>query len=590
MPAHAAFRGAPAPFTRIEAGRPARPARETNTMHFDLLIRNGTIVDGTGAPSRRGDVAVVDGRIVDVPPGEHTAARTIDASGQVVAPGFIDPHTHYDPQICWDRLLSSSAEHGITTVLMGNCGVGCAPARPADRDLLAQDLTNVESMSEEVLRAGVTWDWETFPQYMDAAARRGSGINLAFLAPLAPFRTYVLGQAGSERAATVEETRQIAGLLDEAVDAGAFGWSTTAIPSHVGYQGKPFAARLASRDELAAYSQVLRKRGRGIVELALTKRYASLADDEYSLLEHLLEHSGRPVSWLSLHNLREKPNGVAEVLEKAAPLIARRALPQILTRSLMSELSLRTPFQISEYPASKAVFNQPLARQIEVYGDAAFRAALRQQIAGGGKLCGVVPSIAVYKAGKDDLRPLEGRTVEEIAAERGLDPLDCLFDIALADDLQTKFVIPRTNTNKERIPELLRESDRTLIGLSDAGAHVDMFCEAGYTTYLLGHWVREQKALGLEHAVKRITSEPADFVGITDRGRIRAGLVADLVVFDPQTIGSPARGSLVHDLPAGGGRLYARAEGVSQVIVNGTVLYDHGRHTGAYPGRVLRSH
>jgi N-acyl-D-amino-acid deacylase len=559
-------------------------------MNHDLIIRNGTIVDGTGSKPFKGDIAVSGGKITEVGTVVGNAGTTIDATGRTVTPGFIDPHTHYDPQITWDKLLSSSSEHGITTVLLGNCGVGLAPAHKEDRDLMAQDLTNVESMSERVLQAGVQWDFETFPEYMDSAERRGCGINLAFLAPLAPFRTYVLRQQSSERSSTAAETVQIEKLLEEAMEAGAWGWSTTAIPSHIGYQGKPFAARLASHEELAVYARILKKLNRGIIELALTKRYASLADDEYKLLELLVDNSGRNVSWLSLHNLREKPNGVPEVLEKAAPLIARGALPQILTRSLMSELSLRTPFQLSEFKAAKPLFNAPVEEQMKLYADKAFRATLREQIAAGSKLTGVVPSIGVYKAGSDALKKYEGMTVGDLAETRGIDSLDCLFDIALEDRLQTKFVIPRTNTNKERIPELLRESGRTLIGLSDAGAHVDMFCEAGYTTYLLGHWVREQKAMTLEHAVKRITSEPADFLGMADRGRIKAGLAADLVVFDADTVGSPARGSLVHDLPAGGSRLYAKAEGIGHVIVNGKVLFEQGRHTGIYPGQVLRSH
>lgn len=559
-------------------------------MEHDLVIRNGTIVDGTGAKPFKGDLAVSKGKITAVGSVAGSAATVIDAAGKTITPGFIDPHTHYDPQITWDKLLSSSSEHGITTVLLGNCGVGLAPAHKEDRDLMAQDLTNVESMSEQVLKAGVQWDFETFPEYMDSAARRGSGINLAFLAPLAPFRTYVLRQQSAERSSTAAETAQIAKLLEEAMEAGAWGWSTTAIPSHIGFQGKPFAARLASRDEMAVYARILKKLGRGIVELALTKRYASLADDEYTLLEMLSNESGRNVSWLSLHNLREKPHGVQEVLEKAAPLIARGALPQILTRSLMSELSLRKPFQLSEFAVAKPLFNASVDEQIKLYGDKAFRATLREQIAAGSKLTGVVPSIGVYKTESESVRRYEGMTVGELGEQRGVDALDVLFDIAIEDKLQTKFVIPRTNTNKERIPELLRESDRTLIGLSDAGAHVDMFCEAGYTTYLLGHWVREQKAMTLEHAVKRITSEPADFLGMNDRGRLKAGLAADIVVFDADKVGSPARGSLVHDLPAGGGRLYAKAEGISNVIVNGSVLFENGRHTGVFPGQVLRSH
>jgi len=559
-------------------------------MSYDILIKNGAIIDGSGSKAYVGNVAITKGAISAVGGADGPARQVVDATGKVICPGFIDPHTHYDPQITWDKLLSSSSEHGITSVVLGNCGVGVAPCRPEDHDKMAEDLINVEGMSGEVLKAGIKWEWESFPEYMDAAERRGTGINLAFMVPLAPLRTYVMREAGSERGATAEETTRIAGLIEAAMGAGAWGWSTTAIPSHIGYGGKPLAARLASHDELAAYARVLRKLGRGSIELALTKRYANLADDEYALLEHLLDHSDRPVSWLSLHNLKEKPNAVAEVLAKAAPLIKRRALPQILTRALMSELSLRTPFQLSEFKVARQIFNQPVERQSEIYRDPVFRRTLQQEIDAGSKLTGVVGTIGVYRAGREDLRAYEGRTIAELAQERNCGELDCLFDFALEDGLATKFIIPRANTARERIPDLLRESDRTLIGLSDAGAHVDMFCEAGYTTYMLGHWVREQKALTLEHAIKRMTAEPADFFGITDRGRLQPGLAADIVVFDPLKVGSPTRGSTVNDLPTGAGRLVARAEGVSKVIVNGALLFDEGRHTGAYPGQVLRSH
>ena len=560
-------------------------------MTFDLLIRNGTVVDGTGAARFAGDIGIAAGRIVDIGaiPATASAAQVIDAQGRIVCPGFIDPHTHYDPQITWDNVLSSSSEHGITTVVMGNCGVGVAPCRPADRELMIQDLVNVESMSQEVLRAGIRWDWETFPQYMDAAARNACAINRAFMVPLAPLRTYVMGEAASDRAADQNETEKMAGLLQEAVAAGAWGYSTTAIPSHVGHHGKPLSARLASRDELARYSQVLKKLGRGVIELALTKRYATLADDEYALLEHLLDHSERPVTWLSLHNLLEKPDGVPAALAKADPLIRRGGIPQILTRPLISELSVRTPFQFAEIQAAKPIFNQPVERQMELYGDRAFRDAFRAELKLGRKFTNQAQNVGVFKTANPALIGYEGKTIGEIAQERNCDPLDCLFDFALEDKLETKFVIPRANTNPERIPELLRDSERTLIGLSDGGAHVDMFCEAGYTTYMLGHWVREKKALTLEHAVKRMTAEPADFFGIKDRGRLRKGLAADIVVFDPAAVNSPTRGTLVHDLPAGGGRLYAKADGVTKVIVNGQVLFDQGKHTGALPGHVLRS-
>jgi len=557
-------------------------------MH-DLVIRGGTVVDGTGAPRKAADIAVSRGRIEAIGSVTGAAAEVVDATGLVVCPGFIDPHTHYDPQIAWDRLLGTSAEHGVTTVLMGNCGVGVAPCRAADRDLLVQDLVNVEGMSAEVLSAGIDWEWETFPQYLDAAVRRGSGINLAFLAPLAPLRTWVLGPEANERAADAGETRAITALLTEAIESGAYGFSTTAIPGHVGHHGKPLAARLASREELIACCGTLKSLGRGIVELALTKRHGRFADDEYELLELLVNASERPVSWLSMHNLAGEPHNVDRILDRVAPLMRRGALPQILTRPLIAEMSLRRPFHFGEISAAKGVFDQTPERQMEIYGDPAFRAAFRAELKLGRKFTSQPPTVGVFRVGREALSHYVGRTMAEIAEERGTDPLDCIFDIAIEDGLDTVFFLPRANTDRDRIAQALRDSEHTLIGLSDAGAHVDMMCEAGYPTYLLGHWVREREALTLEHAVKRLSSEPADYIGIADRGRLAPGLAADIVLFDPATVASPDRPTLVHDLPAGGGRMHAPARGIRRVIVNGTTLYRDGAHTGAYPGQVLRS-
>ncbi len=556
---------------------------------LDLIIRNGLVIDGTGSAGQRVDVAVQGGRIAGIGNIDAGSAQAIDASGAVVCPGFIDPHTHYDAQVTWDRLLGASAEHGVTTVLMGNCGVGVAPCRAIDRELLIQDLVNVEGMSAEVLSAGIDWMWESFPQYLDAISRKGSGINLAFLAPLAPLRTWVLGGQANERPATAQETHAIAGLLREALEAGAFGFSTTAIPGHIGHHGKPLSARLASHEELRAYCGVLKGLNRGIIELALTKRHGYFAEDEYELLELLVNASGRNVSWLSMHNLADIADNVQQVLKRVEPLMRRGAMPQILTRPLIAEMSLKRPFHFGEISAAKGLFDQSSERQMEIYADPAFRSAFRAELKEGRKFSRQPPTVGVMQVGSPALRHLVGRSMSDIAAERGCDPLDCLFDIAVEDKLETVFFLPRANTDQARIAEALRDSAHSLLGLSDAGAHVDMMCEAGYATYLLGHWVREQKALTLEHAVQRLTSEPADYFGIAGRGRLVPGAAADIVVFDPQTVGSPARPTLVHDLPAGGGRMVAKAQGIRCVVVNGTTLYRDGVHTGAYPGQVLRS-
>ena len=555
-------------------------------MSYDLLIKNGTVVDGTGAPRRHADVAVRNGRIVEIGKVKDSATQVIDAEGQVVCPGFVDPHTHYDAQITWDRLLSSSADHGVTTAVMGNCGVGIAPCKPEARELLIGDLVNVEGMEKEVLSAGIHWDFESFPEYMAAAEKNGGGINRAFLAPLAPLRTYVMGAEASERAATPAETHTMTALLGDAIKAGAVGFSTTAMLSHIGHGGKPFAARMASRDELASYCGVLKKAGRGVIEMALTKQFGRLQDDEYELLDFMLTQSNRPVTWLSLHNLAEHPGAVQEVLDKAAPLIKRGGIPQILTRPLVSDMNLRRPFQLGEMASAKAIFNASFEQQLKIYADPAFRSAFSEELKQGRKWSS--KGITVFKVSNPKLKQFEGATIGDIASNLNKDPDTVFFDMAVEDMLEMKCVVPRANTDRARIANVLNDP-RTMIGLSDAGAHVDMFAEAGYTTYLLGHWVREKQALSLEAAVKRITQDPADYFGFSDRGRLTAGAAADIVVFDAAHIGSPERASLVRDLPAGGARMVAKAQGISHLVVNGTALYRNGNHTGDFPGQVLRS-
>ncbi len=557
-------------------------------MSFDLLVKNGTVVDGTGAPRYHADVAVADGKIVEIGEVSGSAERVIDASDLVVAPGFVDPHTHYDAQICWDTLTTPSSWHGVTSLVMGNCGVGLAPCKPETREVAAWDLVNVEAIPFDVLSQGVTWDWETFPEYMDAAERRGSGINLGFMAALTPFRHYVMGEASMERAANAEETAQIRALIGEAVSAGAFGFTTTNVAQHIGYQGRPIACRNASRDELANYASVLKELGRGSIELALTNEVSVIDESERELLDMLLTESGRPVTWLALLNRDDKPEAPLDTLREHGDLLSRGAIPQVTCRPLLIQIDLSKPFIFANLECWNPAFNRPVEEQIEFYRGTGFREAFRREMKTPKVFSGKWERAIVHEVGSPERQHLVGRNVAEIAKERGADAIDTFLDLAIEDNLKIQYTYELFNADESRIPELITDS-RTMIGLSDGGAHVDMLCDAGYCTYLLGTWVRDREAMTLEHAVKRITSEPAAFYGITGRGRLAEGLAADLAIFDLATVGSAKRGEMRTDLPGGGRRLVMPAKGVEYSVVNGEVLFANGEHTGALPGTVLRS-
>ena len=557
-------------------------------MSYDLLIKNGTVVDGTGAPSYQADVAVADGKIAAIGKITDGAKKTLDASDLIVAPGFVDPHTHYDAQICWDPLITSSSWHGVTSLVMGNCGVGLAPCKPENQEIAAWDLVNVEAIPFEVLGKGVTWDWTTFPEYMDAAQKRGSGINIGFMAALTPFRHWVMGEESMERSATPEERAQIKALIKEAVAAGAFGFSTTNVAQHIGYKGRPIACRQADWDELKAYSNALRELGKGSIELALTNEAAIVDEVEYALLDMLVTESSRPVTWLALLNRDDKPEAAMSTLRAVEPLFKKGAIPQVTCRPLIIQIDLRKPFIFANLPCWKPAFDRPVEEQKRFYRDEKFRAEFRKEMEAPKVFLGKWERVVIHQVGNLELQPLIGKTVAEVAQQRGKDGIDTFLDLCIEDNLQLEYTYELFNADEDRIPELITH-DQVMIGLSDGGAHVDMLCDAGYCTYLLGTWVRERQAMSLEHAVKRITSEPAAFYGMTQRGRIQQGLAADLAIFDLNTVGSKKRGEMRSDLPGGGRRLVMPAEGVQHTVVNGTVLYEDKRHTGALPGQVLRS-
>src|SRR5574339_513212 len=370
----------------------------------DILIRGGTLIDGTGAPPRRADVGIANGKIVQPGP----AKRVIDAKDLVVAPGFIDPHTHYDAQICWDGATTPSSWHGVTSVVMGNCGVGIAPCRPQAREVAMRDLVNVEAIPFEVLEAGITWDWETFPEYMDAAERSRPALNLEFLAPLTPFRHYVMGEASLDRASTAAESARIKALLGEALDAGAFGFSSTLLNQHMGYGGRPLACRNASREELKAYCNALRERGKGAIEIAITKQIGVMDDPELELLDFMLAESGRPITFIAMFDRDDISEAVRTSLRKAAPMIARGARPQTSPLPLTREINMRNPFSFAGFPSWKRVFENPSKpAQAAVYRDPAFRDAFREDLKRPASF-GNWARITVHEVRNPKLKKLEG--------------------------------------------------------------------------------------------------------------------------------------------------------------------------------------
>ena len=558
-------------------------------MAYDLIIRNGLVVDGTGAAPRMADLAVQDGRIAEIGKVSGTAARQINADGRAVAPGFIDPHTHYDAQLCWDADLSPSPWHGVTTVVTGNCGVGVAPCAPGTRETAMYDLVNVEGMPYDVLSRGINWDWETFPEYMDSADRRHTAVNLAFLAPLTPFRYHVMGAEAVSRAAKPDETAQIAQLLKEAVEAGAFGFSTTMLQAHIGHGGLPLACRQADDAELRAYARAVGSTGKGTLQVALTQEVSVISDENHRILDMLSTASGgRPITFSALLFRDDKPNACADSLKRLESLMARGVVPQISARPLMRDMDLRSPFSFQGFKSWAGVFNKNVPDQIAFYRNTGFRNRFREELQGPGQFTGNWELICVAQVGRADLKPHEGKTIAQIARETGKDGVDALLDFGIEDNLDTEFTASFLNTNEAGVSTLLRDS-RTLVGLADGGAHLAQLCDAGYTTYMLGHWVRERRVLPLEYAVKRLSAEPADVFGIKDRGRLVRGLAADIVVFDPATVGSGLRGERWNDLPGGARRVVMPSRGVDYTIVNGGVTYDHGQMTDIRAGRTLRS-
>ena len=553
--------------------------------HFDLLIRGGTLVDGTGAPASRGDLGVREGRIAALGAVSGTADRVIDADGAVVAPGFVDIHTHYDAQVFWDRMLSISPWHGVTTVVMGNCGFGIAPTRTAHRDLILRTLESVEGMSLEALHAGIGDDWgfETFPEFLDAVARRGPAINVGALVGHTPVRLWVMGEEATEREATTDEIAAMRAIVADALAAGALGFATSKAPTHVGWAGRPVPSRAAALGEIETLAGCLGDAGRGLMQATLGP---GLFLDEFAAIQQRI---GRPISWTALLGGMLGPDGHRGILERSAAMQANgvRVIPQVSCRPLCVEFTMRAPFPLQSMSVFQRVSAADPAGRAAIYADPEFRKALRERM-DGGPFGARFEDMTVAEHAPDP--SLAERRLGDIAAARGVHPVDLALDLSLQSGLETRFRMAVLNTD-ERITAELLSHPATMLGLSDAGAHASQLCDAGAPTELLGTWVRDKGVLSLEEGVRQLTGQPAEVFGVTDRGRLAPGLAADVTIFDPATVAcAPLR--RIRDFPAGADRLVADARGIRAVIVNGVVIREDGRDVvdpeGPLPGRVLR--
>jgi N-acyl-D-aspartate/D-glutamate deacylase len=559
-------------------------------MSYELVIRGGTVIDGTGSPGVRADVAVADGRIVAVGPqldaAQTEGARELDATGHVVAPGFIDVHTHYDAQVFWDPDLTPSAFHGVTTVVAGNCGFSIAPVQSEGVGILGRTLQHVEDMSLDTLTVGVPWDeFESFGDYLDAVERRGVGLNYGCYVGHTALRLYVMGDDAYERAATDEELAEMQRLVGEAIDAGAIGFATSASPTHNGDRGRPVPSRQADLDEVRFLCEPLRERDRGVVAMLPGGVFRN--EELFELQRHL----GRPITWTALLTVKGLPYHEKVVAEHdAARAEGVSVWPQVSCRPLVFQMNMEEPFTLNMRPSFKALMDVDRDARIAAYADPTWREQAWEDVSGrGGMLPFNWPALTIAES---DAHPeLVGRAVVEVAEERGVTPLDVVLDVSLDDDLRTRFNSTLANDDDEAIAWLLPR-DGMLIGLADSGAHVSQLCDACFATDLLGNWVRDRQVMALERAVHKLTGEPAEVFGLGDRGVIEPGRAADLVVFDPDTV-APGPLRRIVDFPADGERLTADSpEGVRHVVVNGVAIRIDGQMVpeaqAVRPGRLLR--
>jgi N-acyl-D-aspartate/D-glutamate deacylase len=561
-------------------------------MAYDVLIKGGRIYDGSGLPSYFGDVAINGDRIVEVGRINDSARRVVNAEGLAVSPGFIDFHTHMDAQLLWDPLATSSCFHGVTTLIPGNCGLSLAPCRPQDRDNVIGSFVRVEAMPSQVLRQAVKWEWTSFPQYLDRLQEK-LGVNVAALMGHCAVRQFVMGEESSERAATPVEIAQMKSLVREGMKAGAIGFSTNQNRRHMREDGRPIPSRLATDEEIVELASVLGELNCGSMQISRgTLGTARPVEEDVDFFRRLASTSGRPVIWQSIAHRWNAPELWRKLLDLAQDSLASGAPSYPLTNARLfnGRFTLKNAQTFDDLPSWKQVMFAPVEQRAELFSDTERRRQLRFEAVEDKRPTTFSrrwDQIFLIKAAQVKNQQLEGKSVEAIARSLNKDVIDTFLDIAVEENLETMF--QNSGSRDEEATAAILKSPITLVGQSDAGAHLVYHAGYGYATRFLGYWVREKAVMPLEEAIRKLTFMVASVFGLYDRGLIRPGMAADLVLFDPQTV-RECEPEMVNDLPGGEKRLIQRAIGVKTTMVNGSILVQDGEHTGAFPGRVLRNY